>query len=425
MKSIESVTKKINANHLTGWSTDFARMILFSRLQNITHGRLTVEDNGETFVFGQDANATNLVSHIVVKDSRFYAKVLFGGATGSGEAYMLNWWSSPDLVLVIRFFCANQKSLSNMESTWSIINKGIGRVGELFRRNTKLGSKRNICAHYDLSNEFFSLFLDESMMYSSAIFNKSVTNLEEASQLKLDHVCKRLNLTAEDHLLEIGTGWGGMAIHAAKEYGCKVTTTTISNEQYDYALARVRKENLEHRVTVLKKDYRELTGSYDKLVSIEMVEAVGHQFYKDFFSGCSRLLKENGVMLMQAITTQDQRFEKEKNASDFIRKYIFPGGCLPSNEVVSRSISRFTDMHIIGLEDITLDYALTLSQWRSRFFDSIHHVRKMGFDEVFIRMWDFYLCYCEGGFAERVINTSQFLFAKPGVRTMPLVGASS
>lgn len=402
-----------------------AKKLLFSRLEAIQVGRLTVEENGERRTFGSiDINEkidTALTATIVIHNPEAYTRILFNSATGSGEAYMLGFWSSPNLVNVVRVIVANQASLKNMDSGWSWLSKYVSRFGELARANTKQGSRRNIAAHYDLSNTFFRLFLDDTMMYSSAIFKDPSTSLEEAAIAKLAHICKRLRLSSQDHLLEIGTGWGGMAIYAAKNYGCKVTTTTISHEQYALACERVKQENLEDRITVLKQDYRDLTGTFDKIVSIEMVEAVGYQFYTSFFNKCSHLLKDDGLMLMQAITTQDKRFEKEKNQTDFIRKYIFPGGCLPSNEIVAKHIAQDTDMHIVGLEDITLDYAQTLACWRDRFFKRVDEVKALGFDDVFIRMWDFYLCYCEGGFRERVINTSQFMFAKPRCKHLPEV----
>lgn len=421
MRSISASSKRLGIGSTPQVLSAIARQILFSRLSLISIGHLVVEDGDEIFTFGDRKSGAALSARVTIHDSAAYLKILLNSDTGSGEAYMRGQWSSPQLVNVVRLIAANQQVLRNMDSAWSWVSNFCSRFGEALRMNTKLGSKRNIAAHYDLSNDFFKLILDETMMYSAAIFPADDTPLLQASYAKLDHICQRLKLKAGDELLEIGTGWGAMAIHAAKFYGCKVTTTTISQEQYVLAQERVRQENLEHQVTVLKKDYRDLTGSYDKIVSIEMVEAVGHQFYKTFFSRCSQLLRRDGLMLMQAITTQDARYEKEKNKTDFIRKYIFPGGCLPSNEVVIRHIARDTDMHLVGLDDITLDYAKTLAAWRARFFDHIAEIRALGFDDVFVRMWDFYLCYCEGGFRERVINTSQFVFAKPGCRELPSV----
>jgi len=422
MKSVNAASKKVNIKNQAQFMASMARNILFSRLSRIVHGHLTVEENGELYIFGEQRKEASITARINIENVKAYPKILFGGSTGAGEAYMLGAWSSPELVNVVRLILANQHALGNMESGWSWFNKLMDSLQGLLHMNSIKGSRRNISAHYDLSNHFFGLFLDETMMYSSAIFPNATSGLEEAALHKLDHICRRLNLKPQDHLLEIGGGWGGMALHAAKYYGCRVTTTTISQEQYDFVNERVHKEGLRGQVRVLKKDYRDLEGRYDKLVSIEMVEAVGYQYYRDFFRRCSQLLERNGLMLMQAITTQDQRYEKQKKKSDFIRKYIFPGGCLPSNEVVLKKISKYTDMHLVGLDDITLDYAKTLNEWRKRFFNKIDEVRHLGFDDIFIRMWDYYLCYCEGGFSERVINTSQFLFAKPQCRELPEIG---
>ncbi|MEP2617567.1 MAG: cyclopropane-fatty-acyl-phospholipid synthase family protein, partial [Marinomonas sp.] len=293
---------------------------------------------------------------------------------------------------------------------WSRIG---AKIVHRMNANTKKGSKDNISAHYDLGNDFFFLFLDPTMMYSSAIYPQQEASLEEAAVHKLDRICQKLQLTEADHLLEIGTGWGGMAIHAAKHYGCKVTTTTISKEQYEFAKERVEAEGLQDKITLLLKDYRDLEGQYDKLVSIEMIEAVGHEYYDSYFSKCSELLKPHGVMVIQAITIADQRYDYARRSVDFIQRYIFPGGCLPSNQVIAHKIASKTDMQIVGLEDITEHYAKTLADWRTRFHEARHHVLDMGFDDVFCRMWDFYLAYCEGGFKERAISTGQFVFAKP------------
>ncbi len=421
MKSIDSAASRLSTKSPSQFLSEYARRILFSRLNTIEIGHLIIEDESGTYVFGQDVSSTSLVARISVYRLNAYREILLGGGIGAGESYMRGDWVSTDLVSVVRLIAVNQSVLDNMDSTWSWLSKRFSSITELLRINTKAGSKKNIAAHYDLSNAFFSLFLDKSMMYSAAIFPSSDASLESAALIKLDHICKRLNLNESDHLLEIGSGWGGMAVYAAKHYGCRVTTTTISRRQYELVLERVEREGLSDRIEVLFKDYRELSGTYDKLVSIEMVEAVGHQYHREFFSGCARLLKPNGLMLMQAITTQDQRFEREKNKMDFIQKYIFPGGCLPSNEAVIKNVSKHTDMHLVGLDDITLDYALTLGSWRKRFFDKIDTVKSLGFDDTFVRMWDFYLCYCEGGFRERVINTSQFLLAKPMCRDLPVI----
>ena len=422
MKSIEAITKKIDSSSTVGWKDKLSKKLILSMLNRVTIGHLTVEDDGEVYSFGEPKESAELIAHIQVLHPSAYRLVLFGGTIGSGEAYMLRTWQSSNLVDVVRLMVLNQNDLANMDSGWSWFSKRMASLYDSLRINTKHGSKKNIAAHYDLSNDFFSLFFDESMMYSSAIYTDKITTLAEASTHKLEHICRRLDLKPSDHLVEIGSGWGGMAIHAAKNFGCKVTTTTISSEQYEFAKERIERLGLSDRITLLKEDYRDLTGKYDKLVSIEMIEAVGHKFFDTFFAKCSSLLKDDGKMLIQAIMTPDQRYEREKNETDFIRTYIFPGGCLPSNMAIHDSVARVTDLQNIGLEDMTLSYAKTLHHWRKNFWDNIDRVKKLGFDEAFIHMWDFYLCFCEGGFQERVINTGQYLFAKPKCRSLPILG---
>ena len=415
------------------WFERLARKLVLDKLKALSVGTLfvyedySVEDghnsaehnSAEVLVFGEPEGTTELQAHIHVSDPSLYTQVLLNGSIGSGEAYMDGAWHSPDLVQVIRIMVANMSLLNSLDSNWNFLNKLVLKGLHQLNGNSLKGSRRNISAHYDLGNDFFGLFLDPTMLYSSAVFPDKDASLAEASEFKLARICRKLQLKESDHLLEIGTGWGGMAVYAAKKTGCRVTTTTISREQYEYAKAWVAREGLEDRVTLLLKDYRELEGQYDKIVSIEMIEAVGHEYYQEFFSRCSSLLKPHGLMVMQAITIQDQRFEQYKNSVDFIQRYIFPGGCLPSNQVVADNIARHTDMQIVGLDDITFDYAMTLRSWREAFFARIDEVRAQGFDDRFINMWDFYFCYCEGGFLERVISTAQFTFAKPRCSTLP------
>jgi cyclopropane-fatty-acyl-phospholipid synthase len=286
--------------------------------------------------------------------------------------------------------------------------------------NTTEGSRKNIAAHYDLGNDFFALFLDETLMYSSAIFNQHTSTLKDASELKLKTICEKLDLQATDHVIEIGTGWGGFAIYAAMHYGCKVTTTTISQQQYALAKSRVTAAGLQDKITLLLDDYRHLSGQFDKLVSIEMIEAVGHRFYDTYFAKISALLKPDGLALIQAITIQDQRYESAKKSVDFIQRYIFPGSCIPSNTAMLNSITRNSDLRLFDLEDIGPHYATTLKRWRENFFDKIEAVRKLGYSEEFIKMWEFYLCYCEGGFAERALGDVHLLLAKPDNRRVAL-----
>jgi cyclopropane-fatty-acyl-phospholipid synthase len=400
----------------------FAKRVLFNRLKLIKRGVLRVHDQGERYEFGINDNAknsnnsSNLVVDVFIHDAQFYSDVIFGGSVGAGEAYMSGYWSTPNLTNVMRLFAANLTALDSLDAQQSWISQGLLKLFHWFNRNTKEGARHNIAAHYDLGNDFFSLFLDESMMYSSAIYPSPEASLSEAAQYKLQSVCKKLQLNKEDHLLEIGTGWGGMAIYAAQHYGCRVTTTTISKEQRDYAIAQVAAAGLCDRVTVLFDDYRELTGQFSKLVSIEMIEAVGHEHYDRYFETCSGLLAANGLMLIQAISIPDQRYEQAHKSVDFIQRYIFPGGSLPSIAVLSDAISRKTDMNILHLEDIGDHYAQTLKHWREIFMARLDEVRAQGFDERFIRMWEFYLSYCEGGFYERSIGTLQMLLAKPDYR---------
>jgi cyclopropane-fatty-acyl-phospholipid synthase len=328
------------------------------------------------------------------------------------------WWS-PDLVQVIRVMALNMTVLTRLDSKWSSFFNLACKIAHRLRPNTLKKARENISAHYDIGNHFFSLFLDKTMLYSAAIYPHEEASLEEASINKMKHICNQLALSSSDHLLEIGTGWGGMAIFAAKQTGCRVTSVTISQEQFVYAKDWVKRENLEDKITILLQDYRLIEGKFDKLVSIEMIEAVGHQFYREYFTKCSHLLKPNGLMLIQAITIQDQRFDYARRNTDFIQQYIFPGGCLPSNAIIAKHISQHTDMQIIGLEDITSHYARTLNDWRNAFFKNVERVKAQGFDDIFLRMWEFYLCYCEGGFRERAISTAQFLIAKPDARSLP------
>ena len=393
-----------------------AREAIFRLLSKLQVGSLTLHEGPCSHHFGSIDKPHEPQAEVHIHSPAVYSQMLTGGSIGSGEAYMKGYWSSPDAMDVMRIFSANLVLLNKFDASQSVFVKLALKIAHRFNRNTYKGSQLNIAAHYDLGNEFFQLFLDPTMMYSSALFSDKSASLEVASETKLDELCQQLELKADDHLLEIGTGWGGMAIHAAKNFGCRVTTTTISQEQYDFASARVAEEGLEGQITLLCEDYRNLTGEYDKLVSIEMIEAVGHDFYQNYFRMCSGLLKPNGKMVIQAITMADQRYKEARDSVDFIKRYIFPGGCLPSVAVMAQHIARDTDMQIVHLRDITNDYAETLAHWRQRFLANLEAVRGMGFSEEFVRMWDFYLCYCEGGFRERVISTVQLAFAKPDYR---------
>ena len=409
--------------HAGNLADNSARKMVIQWLSKLACGQLRLEEEGNTQWFGEALTGSPLAV-IRVHDARFYRDVLTGGSIGAAEAFMLGYWSSPDPVAVVQLMARNLQNLHSLEKKMPWVSRLALSAFERLRANTRSGSRRNIAAHYDLGNDFFSLFLDREMMYSSAIYPAEASSLEEASFFKRDHICKRLKLNADDRVLEIGTGWGGMAIHAARHYGCHVTTTTISQEQYDYAKARIESLGLTDRIDVRLCDYRDLEGQYDKIISVEMIEAVGHKFMPVFFESCQKLLKEDGVMLVQAITIPDQRYETSRKNVDFIRRYIFPGGCLPSVARMQSITAAKTDFQWVGLEDITLDYARTLADWRERFLSQLSTVREQGFDETFIRMWHFYLAYCEGGFRERAVTTHQCLLARPKARGLMGPGAN-
>ncbi len=393
-----------------------ARRAVLSRLASITHGRLRLTDGGATHEFGVTTTRCALAVTVAVHDPRFYTELAFGGSVGAGEAYMSGYWSCEDLTAVIRVLVNNLHVVDGMEGGLARLGAPLRRALHWAARNSRRGSRRNIAAHYDLGNDFFRLFLDPTMMYSAACFDRPEMTLEEASTAKLDRICRRLSLQPGDHLLEIGTGWGAMALHAAGRYGCHVTTTTISQQQYELARERIDAAGLADRITLLREDYRDLRGQYDKLVSIEMIEAVGYQYYDTYFRQCSDLLKPGGRMLLQAITIADQRYEGARKAVDFIQRYIFPGSCIPSVAVICDAIARVTDLRLVDLHDIGFDYATTLRLWRENMMANLAQVRALGYPDEFIRMWEFYFCYCEGGFAEGVLGDAQMLLAKPQAR---------
>jgi len=390
-----------------------ARRSVLSLLTQLKHGRLTIIEGNHRHPFGQKSDTAPLQAEVNVHHPHFYSRILFGGSIGAAEAYMERLWSADDLTAVMRILALNRQAAVHMEKGPARLMAALYKLYHFARKNTKVGSRKNILAHYDLGNDFYSLFLDNTMTYSCGIFEHEQSTVEDAAVAKYDRICKRLRLHPGDRVLEIGTGWGGFAIHAAKNYGVQVTTTTISDEQCEFAAKRFRNAGLVDQVLLLKKDYRDLRGKFDKLVSIEMIEAVGHHFYKTFFQTCSRLLNVDGLMALQSITIGDQVFDRHKRSVDFIKRYIFPGSCIPSITAISNAVAGSTDLRLVHLEDITPHYARTLHEWRRRFFTNLEKVREMGYSDTFIRMWEYYLCYCEGGFAERYIGDVQMLFAKP------------
>lgn len=394
------------------------RNLVASMLRNIQGGRLAVFEDGRSVkTFGEISSRNDINASIIINDEEAWQMIVNRGSIGAGEAYMAGYWTSPDLTEVIRLLVRNRDIVNGMDGQRSLFARMALKAVHAMNRNTQEGAKKNISAHYDLSNDFFRLFLDPAMMYSSAVFSHPEQPLAEAAIYKLDTICQQLQLKPSDHLIEIGTGWGGMAIHAAKHYGCRVTTTTISQEQFDFAKTRIENEGLSDRITLLLKDYRELEGQYDKLVSIEMIEAVGAEFQQTYFETCNRLLKPGGKALIQAITISENIYQQYLNDTDFIRQYIFPGGCLPTIARMRQLTRDHTDLELVAVSDITQDYALTLRHWRQRLLFNSKQVMALGFDITFLRMWEFYLCYCEGGFLEwnghsDGIGTHQLLFCK-------------
>ena len=397
----------------------FGRWLLRRQLNRLMVGELILIDGSEEKVHGSRYSGPSITINIT--DTQFYGAVAFGGTIGAAEAYVYGHWTCDDLTEMVQLLLRNRDILNGMDGGTATLVSLLRKILHWANRNTKSGSRRNIAAHYDLGNEFFRLWLDETMMYSSAVFEHDDMTLKEASEAKLDRICQKLELSEEDHVLEIGTGWGGFALHAAKNYGCRVTTTTISKKQYEYAQKEVEKSGMAHLIDLKLEDYRDLDGCYDKIVSIEMIEAVGHQFMDTYFKKCSHLLRHDGMMLLQAITIADQRYAGALRSVDFIQKYIFPGGFLPSVTAILNSVTSSTDMRIYHLEDIGPHYAETLKSWRVAFTKNLSRIRDMGFGEDFIRMWHYYYCYCEGAFIERAIGDVQILFVRPGSRRKPLV----
>lgn len=386
----------------------------FKRLQNAA---VVVREHGEEYRFGATSERFPEPVTIVVEDPRAWPEIAFFGALGSGEAYMRGWWHTAQLTELVRLLLFDRPVLEGLEQGLTRFMKPVLRLWYRLHRNSRAGSRRNIQAHYDLGDDLFRLFLDDTMSYSSAIFVTPEMSLRDASVEKIDRLCRKLELRPTDRVLEIGTGWGALAVHAASNYGCHVTTVTISDNQYAAACERVRAAGLEERIDVRLQDYRDIDGVYDKIVSVEMIEAVGHDHLDLYFERIEELLKPDGLAAIQAITIRDQDYEAAKKSVDFIKRYIFPGGFLPSATAMLKAMTARTNLRVFHLEDIGFHYARTLAEWRERFQQRLDDVRSLGYSDVFIRMWSFYLSYCEGAFMERAISDVQVVIAKPQNRT--------
>ncbi|MGE8224659.1 MAG: class I SAM-dependent methyltransferase [Stenotrophomonas sp.] len=390
------------------------RRRLLAELAPLREGCLRVRDALGEVLLG-DATA-ELQATVTIDDPAFYRKVAAQGSVGAGESYINGDWRCTDLVALVRILVRNRDLLDGMERGPARIGGWLLRGWSRLRRNSREGSRRNIAAHYDLGNDFFSLFLSPDLMYSSALFADESTSLEQASQHKLDRICEQLQLQPGDRVIEIGTGWGGFALHAARHYGCHVTTTTISAEQHALASQRVAEAGLQDRITLLMQDYRDLEGQFDKLVSIEMIEAIGSEYLDTYMATLQRLLKPNGVALLQAITIEDHRYEQARRSVDYIKRFVFPGSFIPSLNAILAAKTRASDLQLVAQQDFGYSYALTLRAWRQRFMAQLPAVHAQGFDARFCRLWEFYLAYCEGGFLERSIGVSHLLLARPGYR---------
>ncbi|WP_063569930.1 SAM-dependent methyltransferase [Achromobacter ruhlandii] len=402
----------IAASRRAGSLDRLLRQRLFASLGALDHGQLLIEDSLGSVTLGRGEPCVRLT----VSDLGFYRLVAAQGSVGAGEAYGDGLWRCDDLVGLVRLLVRNRDTLDAMESGLARLAGWALRRWHAGNRNTRAGSRRNIAAHYDLGNPFFALFLSDDLMYSSALWADGDDTLEAASHRKLETICRKLELRPADRVVEIGSGWGGFAIHAARHYGCHVTTATLSREQHDLAIERVRAAGLQDRVSVVLRDYRDLQGQYDKLVSVEMIEAVGANFLEAYFAKVASLLEPGGRALIQAITIEDHRYRQALASVDFIKRHIFPGSFIPSIEAMLRAKTRACDLALVHLEDFGLSYARTLQAWRERFLVRLPEARAQGFDARFCRLWEFYLAYCEGGFRERSIGVAHLLLTHPQAR---------
>ncbi len=407
MEKVSNLTQ----THTASWLTKIYKKLVTGAFNSINIGCITLVEENERIQFGNPSSSLNVT--VTVKDPAMYKLFALSGSVGAGEAYILGYWECDNLTQLIEIFALNQDQLDAFEKKFAFLSGLAHRINHLKNKNSSRGSKKNIAAHYDLGNDLYSSFLSDEMLYSCAVYPSQTATLEQAQSHKLALICEQVDLQAGDKVIEIGTGWGAFAIYAATHYDCHVTTTTISDEQHAYVAEKIRQLNLESKITLLKQDYRLLEGRYDKLVSIEMIEAVGHEYLPGFFAKCQSLLKENGAMLIQAITIADQRYKHYLKNSDFIQQYIFPGGCLPCLDEMNKQIKLKTDMVVHSVKDIGVHYARTLADWRERFIASWPEIDKVKFDQRFYRLWLFYLAYCEGAFRTRAISTVHLVARRP------------
>ena len=387
------------------------RSLLLKVLSKASEGHFVLKENG-TIIAEVGSPSADLQAEADVLDQRAYERALLGGNTAAGEAYVDGWWTSPDITQVTRFFSRNLSMMDYWDSRFGWLLKPFKTMRYLRRLNSKRQAKKNILAHYDLGDELYQTFLDSKMQYSSAIFDVESNSLEEAQVNKLTRICDQLKLREDDHLLEVGSGWGGLAIFAAENYGCQVTTTTISDNQYRYAKNKIDAAGLSNKINLLSDDYRLLQGKFEKVVSVEMIEAVGKKYLSGYFQKLNDLLKPGGLLMLQAITIADQRLKSYSSNEDFIQKHIFPGGFLPSVYLISKILADSTELVMRDFRDIGLDYSKTLSHWHKNLLEKKDALNQLGYDDQFYNLWTYYLGYCEGGFLERRISASQMLMSK-------------
>jgi len=413
MESMNNTETGINTVSSDSYLDKWSRQLVVNQFRQFHQGSIVIRQPGYAECHINTASPDRRPAELEVLNPSFWRDLVTGGSIGAAESYVAGDWESPDLVLLLRFFARNISVMNRFEDRFSAVSKPLLKLFHRLNRNSKEGSRKNIAAHYDLGNELFSLFLDDTMMYSSAIYPDTHSSLDEAAVHKLDTICQRLELTPEDRVVEIGSGWGGFAIHAARHYGCHVTTTTISKEQFNLAKKRIDEAGLSDRITLLLEDYRSLEGQFDKLVSIEMIEAVGPQYLPVYISQINRLVRPGGQVLIQAINMPEQRYRRALNNVDFIQRHIFPGSFIPSFGAILQAIESDAELVLANVADLTADYARTLADWRSRFSANGAQIKALGYDLRFRRLWDFYFSYCEAGFSERAIGVAQIHFVKP------------
>ncbi|MDD9890643.1 MAG: cyclopropane-fatty-acyl-phospholipid synthase [Gammaproteobacteria bacterium] len=406
-----TITDSKTEETVTPKSVEMLRSVLIRVLNHASEGHFLLREKGRIIAEVGDRKSS-LKAEVNILDTRAYRRALLGGNTAAGEAFVEGWWTSPDITQVTRFFSRNLSMMDYWDSRFGWLLKPFSLIRLLNRANSKKQAKKNILAHYDLGNDLYQTFLDSRMQYSSALYRSPEDTLQQAQKNKLTRICEQLQLGQSDHLLEVGSGWGGLAIFAAKNYGCRVTTTTISDEQFRFAQQEIEREGLSDHINLLSRDYRLLDGQYDKVVSVEMIEAVGKKYLPGYFQKLNDLLKPSGLLMLQAITIADQRFKAYSRGEDFIQKHIFPGGFLPSLNLISKLVANSTELVVRDILDIGLDYAQTLGHWHENLKENRDYLLSQGYDDRFYNLWSYYLGYCEGGFRERRISAAQILASK-------------